>query len=135
MMEERFGPIGSERYRSYLRDIHLSGEHLMSLINDLLDLSKVEAGKLDLNFEAVSLNDVIRECVALMQPQANRERIIIRSSLSSMVPSVVADLRSLRQIPQPPLQRDRHPPGGRDRRHRARGPARSWSASATPASA
>src|SRR4030095_886705 len=61
MMEERFGPIGSERYRSYLPDIHLSGEHLMSLINDLLDLSKVEAGKLDLNFEAVSLNDVIRE--------------------------------------------------------------------------
>jgi len=98
MMEERFGAIGSERYRSYLRDIHLSGEHLMSLINDLLDLSKVEAGKLDLNFEAVSLNDVIRECVALMQPQANRERIIIRSSLSSTVPSVVADLRSLRQI-------------------------------------
>lgn len=98
MMEERFGPIGSERYRSYLRDIHLSGEHLMSLINDLLDLSKVEAGKLELNFEAVSLNDVIRECVALMQPQANRERIIIRSSLSTNVPNVVADLRSLRQI-------------------------------------
>ena len=98
MMEERFGPIGSERYRSYLRDIHLSGEHLMSLINDLLDLSKVEAGKLDLNFEAVSLNDVIRECVALMQPQANRERIIIRSSLSTSLPNVVADLRSLRQI-------------------------------------
>ena len=98
MMEERFGPIGSERYRSYLRDIHLSGEHLMSLINDLLDLSKVEAGKLDLNFEAVSLNDVIRECVALMQPQANRERIIIRSSLATSLPSVVADLRSLRQI-------------------------------------
>jgi PAS domain S-box-containing protein len=98
MMEERFGPIGSDRYRSYLRDIHLSGEHLMSLINDLLDLSKVEAGKFDLNFEAVSLNDVIRECVALMQPQANRERIIIRTSLSSVVPNVVADLRSLRQI-------------------------------------
>ena len=98
MMEERFGPIGSDRYRSYLRDIHLSGEHLMSLINDLLDLSKVEAGKLDLTFEAVSLNEVIQESVALMQPQANRERIIIRTSLSAGVPNVVADLRSLRQI-------------------------------------
>ncbi|HET7716298.1 MAG TPA: ATP-binding protein [Bauldia sp.] len=98
MMEERFGPIGSDRYRNYLRDIRLSGEHLLSLINDLLDLSKVEAGKLDLNFEAVSLNEVIRESVALMQPQANRDRIIIRTSLSSGLPSVVADLRSLRQI-------------------------------------
>jgi len=98
MMEERFGPIGSDRYRSYLRDIHVSGEHLMSLINDLLDLSKVEAGKLDLDFEAVSLNEVIRDVVALMQPQANRERIIIRTSLSTSLPSVVADVRSLRQI-------------------------------------
>src|SRR6476660_2169503 len=72
MMEERFGPIGNERYRNYLRDIHVSGAHLVSLINDLLDLSKIEAGKLDLHFEAVAVNAVIQECVALMQPQANR---------------------------------------------------------------
>jgi PAS domain S-box-containing protein len=98
MMEERFGPVGSERYKEYLRDIHISGAHIMSLVNDLLDLSKIEAGKLDLSFEAVSANDVIRECVALMQPQANRERIIIRTSLSSSLPAVVADSRSLRQI-------------------------------------
>jgi PAS domain S-box-containing protein len=98
MMEERFGPVGSERYREYLRDIHMSGTHIMSLVNDLLDLSKIEAGKLDLAFEAVSLNDVVNECVALMQPQANRERIIIRTSLASNLPDVVADQRSLRQI-------------------------------------
>ncbi|SDB35156.1 sensor histidine kinase [Bauldia litoralis] len=98
MMAERFGPVGNDRYKSYLRDIHLSGEHLMSLINDLLDLSKVEAGKLDLNFESVPVNATIQECVALMQPQANRERIIIRTSLSATLPNVVADLRSLRQI-------------------------------------
>ncbi|MBN9059803.1 MAG: PAS domain S-box protein, partial [Rhizobiales bacterium] len=98
MMEERFGPIGTERYKEYLRDIHVSGAHLMSLLNDLLDLSKIEAGKLDLNFEAVALNDIVMECVAMMQPQANRERIIIRTSLSSLVPSIVADPRSIRQI-------------------------------------
>ncbi|MEO8668651.1 MAG: histidine kinase dimerization/phospho-acceptor domain-containing protein, partial [Bauldia sp.] len=68
MMEEQFGPIGNERYRDYLRDIHVSGAHLMSLINDLLDLSKIEAGKLELAFEAVAVNEVIQECVALMQP-------------------------------------------------------------------
>jgi PAS domain S-box-containing protein len=98
MMEERFGPVGSERYKEYLRDIHLSGAHIMSLVNDLLDLSKIEAGKLDLTFEAVAINEVIRECVALMQPQANRDRVIIRTSLSSSLPNVVADSRSLRQI-------------------------------------
>jgi PAS domain S-box-containing protein len=98
MMEERFGPIGTERYKEYLRDIHVSGAHLMSLLNDLLDLSKIEAGKLDLNFESVALNDIVMECVALMQPQANRERIIIRTSLSGQVPNVVADPRSIRQI-------------------------------------
>jgi PAS domain S-box-containing protein len=98
MMEERFGPIGNDRYKEYLKDIRTSGSHIMSLINDLLDLSKIEAGKLDLKFSAVSTNDVINECVALMQPQANRERVIIRASLPDSVPDVVADPRSLRQI-------------------------------------
>jgi signal transduction histidine kinase len=98
MIEERFGPVENARYRDYLRDIHVSGSHLMSLINDLLDLSKIEAGKLDLSFESVSVNETIQECVALMQPQANRQRIIIRTSLSSGVPNIVADPRSLRQI-------------------------------------
>ena len=98
MMEERFGPIGNDRYKDYLKDIRTSGSHIMSLINDLLDLSKIEAGKLDLKFSAVSTNDVISECVALMQPQANRERVIIRASLPESVPNVVADPRSLRQI-------------------------------------
>ncbi|WP_029062180.1 ATP-binding protein [Labrenzia sp. DG1229] len=98
MMEERFGAIGNDRYKDYLKDIRTSGSHIMSLINDLLDLSKIEAGKLDLKFSAVSTNEVINECVALMQPQANRERVIIRASLPESVPDIVADPRSLRQI-------------------------------------
>lgn len=98
MAEERFGEIGNDRYRSYLRDIHASGEHLLSLINDLLDLSKIEAGKMELDFEAVSLTGLIQETVAMMQPQANRERIIIRTSLSPEVREIVADARSLKQI-------------------------------------
>ena len=98
MTQERFGPIGNERYRQYLRDIHTSGGHLLSLLNDLLDLSKIEAGKLELNFTSVDLNELTLQCVALMQPQANRERIIIRTSLAPDLPPVTADARSVRQI-------------------------------------
>ncbi len=98
MMDERFGPIGNERYRQYLRDIHTSGGHLISLLNDLLDLSKIEAGKLELTFVSVNLNDLAQQCVAIMQPQANRERVIIRTSLPPNLPQIVADARSVRQI-------------------------------------
>ncbi len=98
MREERFGPIGNERYREYLKDIQTSGAHLISLINDLLDLSKIEAGKLELSFASVDLNDIARQCMAIMQSQANRERIIIRTSLMPELPQVVADVRSIRQI-------------------------------------
>ena len=98
MLEERFGSIGSERYKDYLRDISTSGKHIMSLVNDLLDLSKVEAGKLDMQFEATQLNRIVTESVGLMQQQANRQQIIIRTSLSSRLPELAGDERSLRQI-------------------------------------
>ena len=98
MMQERFGPIGNERYKQYLQDIHSSGGHVISLLNDLLDLSKIEAGKLELNFADIDLNDLTQQCVAMMQPQAIRERIIIRTSLPHDLPQVTADSRSVRQI-------------------------------------
>ena len=98
MIDEKFGPIGNDRYRDYLRDINRSGNHVLDLVNDLLDISKIEAGEQEMAYEAVSLNDTLSETVAMMQPQANRERVIIRSSFASRLPEVVADLRSVRQI-------------------------------------
>jgi PAS domain S-box-containing protein len=98
MIDEKFGPIGNDRYRDYLRDINRSGNHVLDLVNDLLDISKIEAGEQEMSYEAVSLNDTLAETVAMMQPQANRERVIIRSSFASRLPEVVADLRSVRQI-------------------------------------
>jgi len=98
MMDEKFGPIGNDRYRDYLRDINRSGNHVLDLVNDLLDISKIEAGEQEMEYEAVSLNDALAEAVAMMQPQANRDRVIIRSSFASRLPDVVADLRSVRQI-------------------------------------
>ena len=98
MMEERFGPIGSERYKEYLKDVHTSGVHVLSLVNDLLDLSKIEAGKMELVVEQIDVNAIIGECVSIMQPQANQHRVIVRLSLAPRLPRIRADERSLRQI-------------------------------------
>jgi PAS domain S-box-containing protein len=98
MITERFGTLGNERYAEYMKDIRASGERVISIINDLLDLSRIETGKLDLSFTSQNLNELVESCVAVMQPQANRERIIIRTSLAHMLPPVVADARALRQI-------------------------------------
>jgi PAS domain S-box-containing protein len=98
MIGERFGALGNERYIEYMKDIRASGERVIAIINDLLDLSRIETGKLDLAFANQNLNDLVEQCVAVMQPQANRERIIIRTSLAHLLPPVVADARALRQI-------------------------------------
>ena len=98
MIGERFGALGNERYIEYLKDIRASGERVIAIIDDLLDLSRIETGKLDLAFTSQNLNDLVEQCVAVMQPQANRERIIIRTSLAHMLPQVTADARALRQI-------------------------------------
>jgi PAS domain S-box-containing protein len=98
MMEERFGPVGSERYRDYLRDIHASGGHLVDLVNDLLDLARIESGRLKLDPVAVDLNEIVAQAAALLQPQANRDHVIIRTSLARNLPPVLADRRSVRQI-------------------------------------
>jgi PAS domain S-box-containing protein len=98
MLEERFGPIENDRYKEYLKDVHASGSHVISLVNDLLDLAKIEAGRLELSFTGVGLNDLVSSCVALLQPQAARDRIVMRMSFAPKLPPVVADERSMRQI-------------------------------------
>ncbi|BCH53367.1 ATP-binding protein [Agrobacterium vitis] len=98
MADERFGPIGHGRYAEYAADIGRSGRHVLDIVNDLLDISKIEAGEMDLDFIAVGLNETVSEAVAIVQPQANGQRVIIRTALSQSVPNVVADMRSIKQI-------------------------------------
>jgi PAS domain S-box-containing protein len=98
MIGERFGTLGSERYVEYMKDIRASGERVMAIISDLQDLCQIETGKIDLTFTSQNLNELVESCVAVMQPQANRERIIVRTSLAQTLPTVVADGRALRQI-------------------------------------
>jgi signal transduction histidine kinase len=98
MMEERLGAIGNARYKGYVEDIHQSGLYALSLLNDLLDISKIDAGKFDLDFTAVDLPELIETCVNSLQPLAKRERILLRTSLAFNLPAVIADRRRLKQI-------------------------------------
>ncbi len=98
MMEERFGSIGNPRYKDYLNDMHASGGHVLSLVNDLLDLAKIEAGKMELSLTSVALNSLVASCIALVQPQAARSRVVIRTGYFKRLPPIVADERSMRQI-------------------------------------
>ena len=98
MSNEHFGPIGHSRYSEYASDIVRSGRHVLDIVNDLLDISKIEAGEMELDFTAVGLNETVSQSVAIIQPQANSQRVIIRTALSQAVPNVVADLRSIKQI-------------------------------------
>lgn len=97
MLGEKRGPLGSEHDRESLRDIQASGEHLLGVFDDLLDLARIEAGRVDLAFTDVALNDVVSGCIALMQPQAARDRIVVRTSLSPDLGPLLADERSMRQ--------------------------------------
>ncbi len=94
----QFGDIKNERYRAYVNDIHTSGSHLLAMINDLLDLSKIESGRMELDFTAVNLNDCFDHASRLLQEQATRARVLMRKSFPDNLPRIVADQRSLRQI-------------------------------------
>ena len=98
MLQERFGPIGNKRYSGYVEDIHHSGLYALSLLNDLLDISKIDAGKFELNFTAVDVPEIVEDCAASLQPLAKRSRIVLRTSLAPELPTVVADPRRLKQV-------------------------------------
>jgi signal transduction histidine kinase len=84
--------------RAALKDIYASSSDLLALLDVLRDLSKIEAGELALAFGGVAINEVVQQCVAVLQPQASHDRVIIRSSLATALPAVVADPASVRQL-------------------------------------
>jgi PAS domain S-box-containing protein len=98
MANECFGPVGNKRYKGYIRDIYASGSLVVSLADDLLDLAKIESGKMEFEFASIDANHVLSGCVSIMKPQARRERVVIKLCLSPALPNVLADERALRQI-------------------------------------
>lgn len=81
------------RQRDMLATMNSSARALLALINDILDISKIEAGKFELDFTAVELPELVEECVNSLQPLAKRERILLRTSLAANLPAVIADPR------------------------------------------
>jgi len=97
MVGEMFGPVGDPRYKGYASDILNSGQHLLALINDILDMSKIEAGKMNLNIEPVSLDEVVESCVRLVRDRAQDAGLALRVDLPPL-PEVEADYRALKQV-------------------------------------
>lgn len=97
MKEELYGDLGHPKYKEYIADIHASGRHLLSLIEDILDLSKIEAGKLDLTFHDVDLGRTLREGVRFITPQMNESKLQFHPVIDG-VPTVWGDARAIKQI-------------------------------------
>jgi signal transduction histidine kinase len=98
MMAEILGPLGSEPYRGYARDINASGKHLLDIINDILDLSKAEAGHIVLAEEAVDLVGVMTDAMRFVQPRADEAGVTLAFLPAAELPLLHADPRKLKQI-------------------------------------
>ena len=97
MAGEMFGPLGDERYKGYVGDILSSGQHLLSLINDILDMSKIEAGKMQLQPEPLEPSDLIEQCVRIMRARAEEKDITLELA-GEALPRIEADPRALKQV-------------------------------------
>ncbi|GGK49284.1 sensor histidine kinase [Salinarimonas ramus] len=98
MKGEVFGPHASDSYREYSADIHASGQHLLNLINEILDLSRIEAGRYELNEEAIALAHVIDDCAHMMNLRAKAKGQVIRTHVDESLPRIWADERAIRQV-------------------------------------
>jgi two-component system cell cycle sensor histidine kinase PleC len=98
MEKELLGPIGSDLYREYSRNIYTSGDHLLGIINEILDLSRIEAGRYDLHEETMRLTDIAEDCERLVKIKADAKSLQIVEDFAPDLAHVWADPRALRQI-------------------------------------
>jgi len=98
MKNEVIGPLSNPTYKEYASDIHASGRHLLNLINEILDLSRIEAGRYELHEEAIDLAALVGECCRLMQIRASSKKIVVTEHVEPNMPRLWADERSVRQI-------------------------------------
>ncbi len=97
MQEQMFGPLGSQKYTEYSHDIHKSGQFLLDVINDILDMSKIEAGRMELELTSVSLPSIIEDIMRFIGPRAAEGRVDIVLDMPKSC-NIIADKRSLKQV-------------------------------------
>ncbi len=98
LMNQLFGPLGDNKYMEYAKDINDSGVHLLDIINDILDLSKAEAGKLELNYEEVHIGKAINKCITIITERAQRGGVSVSTDIPKMFPPLVVDRLRFIQI-------------------------------------
>jgi PAS domain S-box-containing protein len=98
ILNEIFGAVQPPRYKGYVEFIHQSGAHLLSVINDILDLSKIEAGKMELHVEAVPTDQIAHQAMESLRKAAEERHIALRSDIAVDCPILHADARAVRQI-------------------------------------
>lgn len=96
--QEMLGLVGQPRYKEYADDIHVSGRHLLDLINDILDVSKIEAGAFKPNDEDLAVERVIDDCIRLVEQKASRKRLTLDAEVAAGLPSLRADARAVKQV-------------------------------------
>jgi len=98
MIKGTFGQIGNDKYREYMDDIHMSAEHLLGIINEVLDMSKIEAGKLELQEEVFDMVDLIKSVCRMSSSRVFASNIDILQDIDDNIPAVFADYRLIRQV-------------------------------------
>ncbi|MFT5180528.1 MAG: two-component system cell cycle sensor histidine kinase PleC [Alphaproteobacteria bacterium] len=98
MAGEIFGPMGSNQYRDYAQDINTSGTHLLEIINNMLDLSKIEANKFELQEQTVHVPHAVMSCVTLVQGRAEKQGVKIQTVIADKSPYLYCDERGLKQV-------------------------------------
>jgi PAS domain S-box-containing protein len=98
IQSEMFGPVGIPKYVEYAHDIHASGRHLLELINDILDLSKIESGKLELREERIVVSAAVEECLTLVRNRAQKSDVALLTAVEAGLPKLTCDARALKQV-------------------------------------
>ncbi len=98
MTREMFGALGSPRYLEYARLIHESGAHLLELINGVLDMSKIEAGKFEISEEMFDFADVAKSALRFVKLPAERKSVALKAAVAQSAATIFADRRAVKQI-------------------------------------